>query len=506
MKKLTVLMLSALYFVSIDVCAQMADGSTVPDFTGTDINGNSHTLYADYLDQGIPVVIDVSATWCGPCWSYHETHALKDLYNTYGPDASNEIAVLFVEGSASSTQADLEGTGSSTTGDWITGTPYPIIDDASIASTLQITYYPTVYGICPDGKIYEFGTKTATQLAGLFESKCNFTAAGTSDNAGISDNLNKVCISGESVTPSIEIKNFGTNNLTSATLELLEGDNSVETKDWSGNLSSLANETVEFSTINDVTSNTTYSVKIVTANGNTDSYTVGNEANIAVEIAPMETENTIKITIVTDNYPGETKWDLKDDNGNILKSFGPYQQGTGSGGSGGPDAMQTFEYFVAIPEGIKCYELNVYDSYGDGMGTSNIQSGYSISGHNVASGTDVINQLVKPNFGTSVKEIFALNSDGNSLSLSEQSKSDFTIFPNPTHDNAKLIFTNIMDSEKAELSIVNVLGEIVFEDDIDITKGNNEIPLDLIHLKSGLYTVNILSSSFNQSKNIIKID
>ena len=111
---------------------------------------------------------------------------------------------------------------------------------------------------------------------------------------------------------------------------------------------------------------------------------------------------------------------------------------------------------------------------------------------------------MKPDFGTSVKEIFALNSDVNSLSLSEQSKSDFTIFPNPTYDNAKLIFTNIMDSEKAELSIVNVLGEIVFEDDIDITKGNNEIPLDLIHLKSGLYTVNILSSSFNQSKNIIK--
>ena len=60
---------------------------------------------------------------------------------------------------------------------------------------------------------------------------------------------------------------------------------------------------------------------------------------------------------MTDNYPGETKWDLKDDNCKVLKSFGPYQQGTGSGGSGGPDAMQTFEYFVAIPEGIKCYEL-----------------------------------------------------------------------------------------------------------------------------------------------------
>ncbi|MGB1099979.1 MAG: TlpA family protein disulfide reductase, partial [Flavobacteriales bacterium] len=51
--------------------AAFAQFGTAPDFNVTDLDGNTHQLYADILDQGLIAVVDVSATWCPPCWSLH---------------------------------------------------------------------------------------------------------------------------------------------------------------------------------------------------------------------------------------------------------------------------------------------------------------------------------------------------------------------------------------------------------------------------------------------------
>ena len=132
MKKILLLLCVAIFTFN-NTKAQLADGSVAPDWTLTDLNGTSHNLYT-YLDNGYTVFIDFSAVWCGPCWSYHISGALEDLYMNHGPagmpnvnaNTTDDVMVFFIEGDEN-TVGNLGGVGGNTQGDWITGTPYPII-------------------------------------------------------------------------------------------------------------------------------------------------------------------------------------------------------------------------------------------------------------------------------------------------------------------------------------------------------------------------------------------
>lgn len=184
MKKLFLLL--ALYTCCWTVAqAQLPPGSIAPNFTGTDLNGNTYNLY-DLLDQGKTVYMDMFATWCGPCWNYHNSGALESIYNQYGPPGTNEAMVLAIECDNATNTACLYGPSGcvgGTQGNWVGGSPYPFIDDASIGDLFNVNYYPTIYMICPqDHKIWEPGQQSATGLWNYRASHCAASALSVSVN------------------------------------------------------------------------------------------------------------------------------------------------------------------------------------------------------------------------------------------------------------------------------------------------------------------------------------
>ena len=157
--------------------AQLPNGSVSPDWSATDINNGPHNLYT-MLNFGYAVFLDVSATWCHNCWDYHNSGELEQLYDDYGPAGTNEVRVLFVEGDPNTNLACLSGPAGcvgGTLGNWVTGTPYPIIHQQGpdIADLYQINHYPAILMVCPtDKKVYEAGQLSAFELHDFYVSNC----------------------------------------------------------------------------------------------------------------------------------------------------------------------------------------------------------------------------------------------------------------------------------------------------------------------------------------------
>jgi thiol-disulfide isomerase/thioredoxin len=150
--------------------AQLADGSVAPDFSLTDIDGGDQNLYT-YLDAGKTVYLDFFACHCPSCWAYHNTYALRDLYNNHGPSGSisQDVMVLAIEYDTPNGINELTGVSGVTQGDWVTGTPYPIINPegaerTAILAAYDVIFYPMIYAICPDRKITLLGTQNEATL------------------------------------------------------------------------------------------------------------------------------------------------------------------------------------------------------------------------------------------------------------------------------------------------------------------------------------------------------
>lgn len=429
--------------------AQLPANSIGQDFTvtayqpwlsaaGMNSNG-TYNLY-DYLDQGYTVFLDVSATWCGPCWNYHLGGALEELYANHGPagapgvspTTTDDVMVIWIEGDG--TTADptmLDGSGA--IGNWIepsagTQIQFPMANPASTAANAintdyAIGYFPTIYKICPNRIVNEIGQETAANLYASVGT-CPPAASQPADVAAINyEGITSLCAgSSITLTPAVQIQNNGTNALTSATITITQGGTTVSTGTFSGNLSTYDFSTVTCTPISGFTGGTlnitvTTSGDALATNGTlTQSVTAVAASNMITGAASVE--------IATDRYGSETTWQLRDGSGSIVLQGGPYTNAAANGVY--PQTTQNFTI-----NSNECYSLEIQDGYGDGF-TGSYGNGYL---RIVAGGS---NQLVIDNF-TTTEQIKKGKSGTASINDASELIS-MSVFPNPASTNVTVSF------------------------------------------------------------------
>lgn len=464
-----------LLFSGAAAFAQLPNGSVAPDFTATDINGQTHTL-SDYLAAGKTVIIDISATWCGPCWNYHNSHYLDDVATAYGPEGSDEVVVLFVEGDGATTLADLYGTGNNTRGNWVEGANYPIINSATIANLYEISYFPTVYRICPDGIVTEIGAASASTIRTGINSNCG-TLTGVQNLVKADAAEQRFCTVTNDIVKA-KVRNFGSANITSGTLLLKENGQVVATKNFTGNVGVFGTSTQSFSAIN-IDPTAVYTAEITTVNGATPY-----DADLAVKDIPIviasESSTSVDLHINTDNYPGEMSWEVRNGANQVVASGGPYQEGPAADGAGGPDANTTIIESITVDIN-DCYSLVMKDSYGDGWTLGSTPHGvdiYSDGNMIFTVGGDFTTSLTS----AAVMRTFALGVD-------DQERAVFSISPNPSTG-----LFNVRTTETASVTVFDLTGKKVFA--AEAIEDNGAI--NLTGLQRGMYFAKVNTASGEQ--------
>jgi hypothetical protein len=197
------------------------------------------------------------------------------------------------------------------------------------------------------------------------------------------------------------------------------------------------------------------------------------------------------IVIRTDYYAGETSWELRDSNDEIVANdeyvFGEEDQF----GGGGPDATTTHEYPVDL-DAFECYTFTIYDSFGDGMGFTGGVTDATPFGYQILDGFgNVVTETLEAQYlfgdedsdATRTEELVNVNETALGKSL--------TVFPNPTTDQLNVEF-DLVKSSELTIDLYNITGKLVMSKDFGtLSAGYSLNRVDLSYLNAGVYILNI---------------
>jgi len=148
MKKILTLTFSCFIFLANAQSGLLNGTGYAPNFTVTDINGNTHNLYS-YLNSDKVVVLELMSTTCGHCQQY--AAGTENSYQVYGPNGLDVAEFIALEVNAATSDNDLANFATTY------GVSFPMCNGISpSAINYQLYYTPSYYVIYPDSSYVTF--------------------------------------------------------------------------------------------------------------------------------------------------------------------------------------------------------------------------------------------------------------------------------------------------------------------------------------------------------------
>ena len=563
MKKIFQLIIALiLTSTAIESKAQLVNGSIAPDFTFTDIAGNTQHLYA-LLDSGFTTYINVSTAWSASSWHYHHTGDLDSLYKHYGPQGSNVLRVLLIEAEITNDSIQLYGISNSTTysglsqGNFTTGTLFPIIDfdSAMIAgataflgsSGYNINSYPAIYMICPDRSVTLVGEASTANLYAA-KSSCSVSSSSVDAEMMPTSSLNSSLASCDSVIPTFRIGNLGTSPLTSATITLNLDGTAQKVIHWTGNLPLYGDSLITGVKVGAAPGIHTVTAIVSNPNGSTDPTNANDTATANFTIFRTVGGGLVSQNFDTTGIPAT--WITT--NGGVASTWENANHGYNSPASAtlpwytipaGDVDMLTIDDMSFV--GVVAPGLSFDVSYASFSPTNHdkleVQASsdcgttwttyYSKVGTGLATHVPVTSEyrpasaadwrhesvyLFSLSGEQSVLVRFKGTSDyGNdiyidnvnvvaSLGVNEISNvSSVDIYPNPASDMANINFT-LSETSNVTISLENIIGEEILKAELgNVSAHETLFPLNIDGISNGLYFVTVKTSKGAVTKKIV---
>lgn len=302
-----------------------------------------------------------------------------------------------------------------------------------------------------------------------------------------------------SINPSVTIQNYGSTPLTSLNVSY-EINGTTGSIPWTGNLAFYETANVSLGNIN-FTPDASNTLNVTTSNpnGGNDENSSNNSKAIDVALASYASLD-ITVQVRTDFYPGETSWEIREDNGTLVTSQQYVAGNVDQFGGGGADAGVTKTHQVTLNPN-KCYSFKMFDSFGDGMqsfngATNNPPYGYTILTN--WGGIIIQDQADNFNFGDETEN--AMRTDESSSINDLNEFTSFNVFPNPA-SNLINVEISLEKPEAVNVEVIDILGQRVkFEQFNNVGTGVTTMPLNVSNLASGIYTIRVSSNTAESFK------